>query len=174
LLKDGTMYLYLIRHAQPFYNAPGPYHLPPGPGLTEAGIAQAALLAGMLRGAGIERVVSSPLRRCTMTAEPLAAALQLDLRIDDDLREGQPEETPAEVMVRMLRAALAQSDARVVALVSHNAPLVNLLQTLTHNEVRLPAKDRRGNQLAECMVWVLYNRDGRWKAQHLPPGGTPC
>lgn len=168
------MYLYLIRHAQPFYSAPGPYHLPPGPGLTDDGIAQAARLGPILAGAGIERVVSSPLRRCMMTAEPLAAALKLDLLIDHDLREGQPEETPADVTVRMLRATLAQSEARVVALVSHNAPLVYLLQALTHDEVILPAKDRRGNQLAESMVWAVYNRGGHWKAQHVPPEGTAC
>jgi broad specificity phosphatase PhoE len=168
------MYLYLIRHAQPFYTAPGPYHLPPGPGLTEEGIAQAAKLGSMLALSGVERVVSSPLRRCVMTAEPLAAALKLDLLIDDDLREGVPEETTADVTVRMLRAALAQSDARVVALVSHNAPLIQLLLTLTRDDIRLPPKDRRGNQLAECMVWAVYNRNGRWRAQHLPPEGTAC
>lgn len=168
------MYLYLIRHAQPFYSAPGPYHLPPGPGLTDEGIAQAAQLGTILAGAGIERVVSSPLKRCMMTAEPLAAALGLDLLLDQDLREGQPEESPADVTVRMLRATLAQSDARVVALVSHNAPLVYLLRSLTYDEIQLPAKDRRGNQLAECMVWAVYNRGGRWKAQHLPPEGTAC
>ncbi|HEX6291697.1 MAG TPA: histidine phosphatase family protein [Herpetosiphonaceae bacterium] len=168
------MYLYLIRHAQPHYSAPGPYHLPPGPGLTDDGIVQAARLGPMLSRSGIERVVSSPLRRCVMTAETLAAALQLDVVIDGDLREGQPEEATADVTVRMLRAALAQADARVVALVSHNAPLVYLLQALTHDDVRLPPKDRRGNQLAECMVWSVYNRGGRWRAQHLPPEGTRC
>ncbi len=109
-----------------------------------------------------------------MTAEPLAAALGLDIRIDEDVRESQPGEATADVMVRMLRATLAQSDARVVALFSHAAPLTELLRTLTHDEVVLPAKDYRGNHLAECMVWGLYVRDGRWKAQHLPPQGRSC
>ncbi len=168
------MYLYLIRHAQPHYNAPVPYHVPPGPGLTEHGLAQAAALVPMLRQVGIERLVSSPLRRCTMTAEPLAAALNMDLRIDDDLREQQPGEAAADVNVRMLRAALAQSDVRVVALFSHAAPLTELLRTLTHNEIVLPPKDYRGNHLLECMVWGLHNRGGRWKAQHLPPNGRAC
>lgn len=168
------MYLYLIRHAQPHYNAPGPYHLPPGPGLTEIGMQQAAALGPMLQRSGIERVVSSPLRRCTMTAEPLAAALGLDVMIDDDIREGQPGEAQTEVTLRMLRAALAQSDRRVVALVSHAAPLTWLLQSLTRDEVVLPPKDRRGNHLAECMVWGVYNRGGRWIARHLPPDGDSC
>lgn len=165
------MYLYLIRHAQPHYNAPMPYHLPPGPSLTDAGMQQAAALVPLLTGANIERIVSSPLRRCTMTAEPLAAALGLDIIIDDDLGEGQPGEARNDVILRMLRAALAQSDARVVALVSHAAPLTWLLQTLTRDEVVLPPKDQRGNHLSEAMVWAVYTRRGRWKAQHLPPGG---
>lgn len=168
------MYLYLIRHAQPFYNAPGPYHLPPGPGLTDTGIEQAAQLGPMLQRSGIERVVSSPLRRCTMTAEPLVAALGLDLLIDDDLREGQPGEAQEAVTMRMLRATLAQADARVVALVSHAAPLTWLLQALTRDEVILPPKDRRGNHLSECMVWGVFNRGGHWTARHLPPEGITC
>ena len=168
------MYLYLIRHAQPFYNAPMPYHLPPGPGLTDKGLEQAAGLVPMLSRAGIERMVSSPLRRCTMTAEPLAAALGLDLRIDEDLREQQPGEAPAELLVRMLRATLAQSDARVVALFGHAGPLTELLRTLTRNEIVLPPKDYRGNHLAECMVWSLRSHDGHWKARHLPPNGDAC
>lgn len=168
------MYLYLIRHAQPFYNAPMPYHLPPGPGLTDHGLSQAEALVPMLRNVGIERIVSSPLRRCLMTVEPLAAALNLDLGVDEDLREGQPGENTADLLVRMLKATLAQSDARVVALCSHAAPLTELLRTLTRDEIVFPPKDYRGNYVAECMVWGVVNRDGRWKARHLPPGGTPC
>lgn len=168
------MYLYVIRHAQPDYHAPVPYHTPPGPGLTELGMEQAATLAPMLQRSGIERVVSSPLRRCIMTAEPFAAALGLDVLIDDDLREAKPGDAQAEVTLRMLRAALAQADKRVVALVSHAAPLTWLLQSLTRDEIVLPAKDYRGNHLAEGMVWGVYNRNGRWTARHLPPGGTAC
>ncbi len=168
------MYLYLIRHAQPDYNAPMPYHLPPGPRLTERGLQQAAALVPMLSGSGIERIITSPLRRCIMTAEPLAAALGLDLRIDEDVREAQPGEATSDVGVRMLRAALTHSDVRSIAIFSHASPLTDLLRTLTRNEVVLPAKDYRGNHLAECMVWGLYVRDGRWKAQHLPPHGRSC
>jgi broad specificity phosphatase PhoE len=168
------MFLYLIRHAQPFYNAPMPYHLPPGPGLTESGLEQAAALAPMLARSGIERLISSPLRRCTMTAEPLAAALGMDILVDEDLREQQPGEKPADVLVRMLRATLSHSDARVVALFSHAGPLTELLKTLTRDEIVFPAKDYRGNHVSEAMVWALSNRDGRWKARHLRPGGDSC
>jgi broad specificity phosphatase PhoE len=168
------MFIYLIRHAQPDYSMPVPYHRPPGPALTELGQAQAAALVPLLNGSGLERVVSSPLRRCVMTAEPIAAAFDVPLVIDRDMQEGQPDEAPADVTLRMLRAALAQADVQVVALVSHAAPLTQLLRTLTHEDVRLPAKDRRGNHLSEGMVWGVYPHGGRWKAWHLPPGGIPC
>jgi broad specificity phosphatase PhoE len=168
------MFFYLIRHAQPDYAARGPYHRPPGPALTELGQAQAAALAPLLSGTGLERVVCSPLRRCIMTAEPIAPAFNLPLVIDADLQEGQPDEAPAEITARMLRAALAQTDVQVVALVSHAAPLTQLLRALTHDDVRLPPKDRRGNHLGEGMVWGVYPHAGRWKALHLPPGGIPC
>jgi phosphohistidine phosphatase SixA len=171
---ETRMYLYLIRHAQPHYNAPVPYHLPPGPGLTDEGLKQAAALVPLLRNAGIERLVSSPLRRCIMTAEPLAAVLKQDIVIDDDLREGQPGETEIDRTARMLRGALTHADARVVAIFGHAAPLTELLRFLTRDEIVLPPKDRRGNHLAEAMVWSVYNREGRWKARHLPPGGVAC
>ncbi len=166
------MFFYLIRHAQPDYAAPGPYHRLPGPGLTGQGQGQAQVLGTLLRGAGIERVASSPLRRCTMTAEPLAAALAVPLVVDPDLGEMQPDEAPADVAVRMLRAALAQADHRVVALVGHSAPLTQLLRTLTHDAVQLPPKDRRGNHLSEATVWGVYQHEGQWIARHLPPGGV--
>jgi broad specificity phosphatase PhoE len=170
--KDQYMFFYLIRHAQPDYAARVPYHRPPGPGLTEHGQAQAHALPTLLRSAGIERVASSPLRRCIMTAEPLAEALGVPLVIDPDLAEMQPAETPADVAVRMLRAALTQTDRCVVALVGHAAPLTQLLRTLTHDAVQLPPKDRRGNHLSETMVWGVYQHEGQWIARHLPPGGV--
>ena len=165
------MYLYLIRHAQPEYNAQGPYHLPPGPGLTELGLEQAAALVPMLERCGIERIVSSPLRRCTETAGPLAAKLGLEIVVDDDLRDVAAGADRNETTLRMLRATLAQADRRVIALFSHAAPLTWLLQALTHDEIVLPAKDQRGNHLTESMVWGVFNRQGRWTARHLPPQG---
>lgn len=166
------MFLYLIRHAEPDYAAPVPYHRPPGPALTAVGQAQAGALIPLLHDVGLERVISSPLRRCVMTAEPLAHALHMPVVIDADLMEGQPNETPAEMTARMLRAVLAQMDVQIVALVGHAAPLTQLLRALTHDEVQLPSRDWRGNHLAEAMVWGVFHADGRWHARHLPPGGV--
>ena len=166
------MLIYLIRHALPHYNTGVPYHTAPGPHLTDEGMEQAASVARLLAHSRIERVVSSPMRRCVLTAEPLSAALGLDLQIDDDLGESQPGEPPAEVALRMMRAVLAQAGVPVVALVSHAHPLEQLLRTLTRGQVVLSAPDNRGARIGVAHVWQVMRRDGLWHARHLPPGGV--
>ncbi|MFJ9826748.1 histidine phosphatase family protein [Streptomyces sp. NPDC101160] len=58
------------------------------PGLSPAGRRQADAVADALahRG-GIEAVVTSPMRRCQETAQPVAARLGLRVQVDPDLRE---------------------------------------------------------------------------------------
>lgn len=165
------MHLYLIRHALPDYNHSALYHRPPGPPLVEEGLRQAEALVPLLRGAHIERVAASPLRRCQMTMEPLVQALNLDLETDDDLIDNQPGEQAPQVTVRLMRAVLNRSDARVVALCSHAAPLEHLLRTLTRDTVELPPKDKRGCQVREGSVWRVVLREGRWQARQLPVDG---
>ena len=58
-----------------------------GVALGEAGLAEAAELAGRLGGAPLAAVYSSPLQRARQTAEAIAAAQNLELRIDADLDE---------------------------------------------------------------------------------------
>ena len=60
------MYMYLIRHAEADYATGVPYHVAPGPSLTEAGIKQAAQLGPLLASASIER-------RCFIAVSPLRA-----------------------------------------------------------------------------------------------------
>ena len=80
--------LYLIRHAEPAATWGGG---DPDPGLSERGRTQAlaardALLA-MPEALLPQRVVSSPLRRCRETAQPLADALGVALEIDPAVGE---------------------------------------------------------------------------------------
>ncbi len=166
------MLIYLIRHALPHYDTGVPYHIAPGPLLAEAGIEQAAATARLLQHAGIERVVSSPMRRCVMTAEPLCAMLGLDLQIDEDLGEMQPGEAPPEVALRMMRCTLAQIDVSAVALVLHAAPLEQLMLALTRGQLVLPGPDQRGARIGVSHVWQVMRRDGAWHARHLPVGGV--
>ena len=56
--------------------------------LDTKGRRQAASLPGLLAGFGIERVLSSPFRRCVETVEPLAAELHLDVEQRAELAEG--------------------------------------------------------------------------------------
>lgn len=166
------MYMYLIRHAEADYSTGVPYHVAPGPALTEAGMQQAEQLGQLLAGSAIERVVCSPFRRCVLTAEALAASLGLDVVVDDDLREAAPGDPEANVLARSLRGVLNHVDARVVAFVGHAAPLTWMLRSLTNDEIVLPPKDQRGNFLAPAMVWAVYRRGGRWNTRHIKPGGV--
>ena len=59
----------------------------PGIHLTDRGREQADQLADRFRGLPVSRVVSSPLERCLETAAPLAAALGVEVTVDDDLQE---------------------------------------------------------------------------------------
>lgn len=79
------MQLWMIRHALPLRveGATGAAD----PGLATEGHDQARRLADWLRGGPIEAVWSSPLRRARETAAPLAAALGVDVLVDDDLAE---------------------------------------------------------------------------------------
>ena len=67
--------LILIRHCQ----ATGQE---PDAGLTEAGLRQAESLRDFLDGQPIDAVAASEYRRARQTAEPLAAAFGLTVRVD--------------------------------------------------------------------------------------------
>ena len=56
--------------------------------LDEKGRRQAEKIAKALGAEEIKRVVSSPYARCVQTVEPLAAALGLEVELDDRLAEG--------------------------------------------------------------------------------------
>ena len=176
--SDGTSVLalsrivvqvYLVRHARPEFGAGGAYHLPPGPPLTDTAREQAAAVARLLAQVPIARVVSSPLRRCLMTAEPIGAQLGLDLQGDPDLGEQQPGEVPTSVAVRMVRAVLNQSAVPGVALVSHAGPLEQLLGAVVQDRLVLPPPDARGCRLGVASVWHVQRRGGLWQAGAVAP-----
>jgi broad specificity phosphatase PhoE len=61
--------------------------VPGDPGLTELGRQQAQVTARWLQGIGVDEVYSSSLRRARETAEAIARAAGLTVRLDDRLRE---------------------------------------------------------------------------------------
>jgi probable phosphoglycerate mutase len=86
--QEGTI-VFLVRHAERADDAPGDPamamdpRLAQDPPLSEAGQLRAALLARMLRDAGITHVHSTDYRRTRETAAPTAEAVHVELEIYD-------------------------------------------------------------------------------------------
>lgn len=81
------MELILIRHGQTEWNATGRWQGQADPPLNEVGRAQASRTALELRDQNIDVLISSDLLRAQQTAEIVAAALNLDVRLEPRLRE---------------------------------------------------------------------------------------
>jgi 2,3-bisphosphoglycerate-dependent phosphoglycerate mutase len=73
------------------------------PPLTERGRAQAAATAEWLKVEPIEAIYASPLQRAMQTAEPLAAALGLDVRVADGVAE-YDRDSPSYIPYEELKA----------------------------------------------------------------------
>jgi probable phosphoglycerate mutase len=81
------MRLYVARHGETDWNYEGRYQGQLESDLTSLGKAQADALAVALVQSGAKRVISSPLRRCTETARPVAERLGIHVETDDRLLE---------------------------------------------------------------------------------------
>jgi broad specificity phosphatase PhoE len=79
--------LLLARHGQTEWHADNRYVSRTDIALTEAGHAQARVLAHRAEREKVELVLSSPLGRALLTAKPAAAACNLEPEIDERLRE---------------------------------------------------------------------------------------
>ncbi len=89
--------------------------------LSPRGEAEAQAIARALADAGIDRIWSSPSRRCIQTLEPLARLRSLEVEPVDDLGEGG-------VVVKALDALLAAtSDGHRVAAASHGDEVAALV-----------------------------------------------
>ena len=79
--------VHLVRHGEVYNPTKVLYGRLPGFRLSEAGLAQAEVVATFLTGRDIVKVVSSPLERAQQTAAPLAKAYGLDVEIDPRIIE---------------------------------------------------------------------------------------
>jgi len=79
--------LVLIRHAETMWNRERRYQGRQDPPLSDTGRAQAEALGRLLAKEQIEAVWSSPLRRARETAESIATARGLTVRVDDQFSE---------------------------------------------------------------------------------------
>ncbi|WP_347232634.1 histidine phosphatase family protein [Cryobacterium sp. TmT2-59] len=82
------MRLFLIRHGQTPANVLGQLDTShPGPGLTELGTRQAAVIPDTLRLDSVDAIFASTLRRTQLTARPLAADRSIEVRVSPGLHE---------------------------------------------------------------------------------------
>lgn len=79
--------IYIARHGETTWNAVGRYQGRLETPLSPLGQAQAQALAAALQDKNIERIVSSPLSRCTQTAVPLSVKIGVPIEEDPLLLE---------------------------------------------------------------------------------------
>src|ERR1700751_4555060 len=107
------MQLLLVRHALPLRSEPGPTKQERAdPDLSDEGRVQGARLPEALARFPISRVVSSPQRRAVQTAEPVAAARELSVEIDDRFAE-YDRDLPAYIPIEQIRDEMPEEWARM-------------------------------------------------------------
>ncbi|BBY03214.1 histidine phosphatase family protein [Mycobacterium seoulense] len=103
------MQLLLVRHALPLRSEHGEGS---DPHLSDEGLAQIERLPKALDRFPISRVVSSPQRRAVQTAEPVAAARELTVEIDDRFAE-YDRDLPLYIPVEQIREEMPEEWARL-------------------------------------------------------------
>ncbi len=103
------MQVLLVRHALPLRSDHGEGS---DPDLSDEGLAQVNRLPEALSRFPIARVVSSPQRRAIQTAEPVAAARELPVEIDDRFAE-YDRDLPLYIPVEQIREENPQEWARM-------------------------------------------------------------
>jgi 2,3-bisphosphoglycerate-dependent phosphoglycerate mutase len=128
--------LFLARHATPDRSRLDiPYHIPPGPELTERGRAEAAELGAFLSRMKVFHFLASPLVRAWDTGKIAAKVAGATIELNHDLAEWRPEENQQLVENRMRRAFvhaayLSQEQLGAVVMVTHGAPVLTTLKML--------------------------------------------
>lgn len=85
--KEAHTSVLFVRHGDPDYPEDRIYARTDDPGLTDSGRRQAAMLGDWIKGERIDALYASPTRRTRETAEPMAASLGLEIRLDGRLEE---------------------------------------------------------------------------------------
>jgi phosphoserine phosphatase len=85
---NGTaVRVYVARHGETTWNVAGRYQGRLESELSPLGVRQALALADAMEAAAVRRVVSSPLRRCVVTAQPAAERAGVPVETDDRIIE---------------------------------------------------------------------------------------
>ncbi len=141
------MPVYLVRHAHAGNRAGWRGEDADRP-LSDRGHAQAVGLAHRLGVRGIERISSSPARRCIQTVEPLADELGLEIELDERLAEG--------AAVRGALDLLLCSGPDTV-LCAHGDLIPSLMHRLVSQGMRAESPDR----CQKGSVWEIELDRGR-------------
>jgi broad specificity phosphatase PhoE len=81
------MILHLVRHGESLFNQERRIQGQSDVELSPLGHRQSAAVAATFKGISIDAIYASPLRRAVETAQPIAAELGLEIRLDDRLKE---------------------------------------------------------------------------------------
>ena len=152
--------VYLIRHATPDWSRVDlPYHLPPGPALTEQGINEAQGLGDFLSREAVRILFCSPLERCLATARIVSSKSGAEIIVSSRLKEWQPGEDATAIRNRVRpifkEASLITDWKGAVGLVTHGGPIAMLMRSMGMQEEEL-LRNRifdRGNPLPPAGVW---------------------
>lgn len=125
--------------------------------LSDRGHQQASALVDTFAPYPVERIVSSPLRRCVQTVEPLAHARGVDVEEDDALAEG----ASLDRVQRLLRDV---ADLPTV-LCSHGDVIAAVVTDLYHREVVGTERLR----WSKGSTWVLEGAPDIARAAYVPP-----
>ena len=164
--------IYLARHATPDWTRKDiPYHLPPGPPLTERGQAEARLLGDFMRQAGVRQVYCSPLERCQHTAQIASEIANTALEVRPELMEVQPDEKAQDIFQRVWpifeTAAQHSSQGQPTVLVTHGGTVNILLSKLGLDEDARKSQYQfdHGNPLPPAGVWAAERQtpDHPWE-----------
>ena len=158
--------IYLIRHAAPNRGLGIPYNILPGPPLTENGRQEAVLTATWLEGRGIEYLFASPFERASTTADIIADRLGIPFTYTNALCECAPGEKFDQVRARVaeLLSQIDDGPLRSVALVSHGAPILGILQHTTNHRIDLRNHVYDyGNNTPTAGIWRGVRGDNCWQ-----------
>ncbi len=162
--------IYLIRHATPDWERKDiPYHVPPGPPLTDLGLAEAEALGLYLKTAGVRCLYVSPLERTLHTAQIAARIAGADLIVDDRLREmppGEPAQVVWERVAALVEQAIAEADGGPVGLVSHGGPVSVILEQMGVDRAMLKSQVfDHGNPIPPAGAWQMRQAgpDAAWQ-----------
>jgi 8-oxo-dGTP diphosphatase len=126
--------------------------------LSERGEQQAAGILDALRGASIDRIYSSPYRRCLQTVEPLGATCGVKVRTAGPLAEG--------TAIDDVLSFIADQVPRDSALCTHGDLAPKVIRHLLNRGMQADT----GPVSQKGSIWVLDVEKGRVvRGRYLPP-----